>query len=226
MIKGTVAARLEAMMKEKNIKARALAEAAGVGQTYVRDILAGRSINPSPDKLGMIAEALGCSLYALSGNKKHIRNDEKIKTSADEGVVYIPEYNIEVSAGVGCSIPDMQDASKVWRIPREVLAGIQATSLSNLAIVTVRGDSMEPDYRPYEKILVDRGDTLIRNDGVYILSNGIDLVVKMVQVLAPESGQSLPSLRIISKNPDYPAYERPFQDVMVNGRVVGKWTWK
>lgn len=225
MSTGTVASRLEAMMKEKNVKARALAEAAGVGQTYVRDILAGRSINPSPDKLGMIAKALGCSLYAISGNKKHIIYNEDVKTN-DDDVIYIPEYNIEVSAGVGCSIPDMQDASKVWRIPREVLAGIQATSLSNLAIVTVRGDSMEPDYRPYEKILVDRGDTLIRNDGVYILSNGIDLVVKMVQVLSPEAGQNLPSLRIISKNPDYPAYERPFNDVMVNGRVVGKWTWK
>lgn len=224
MTQNSIAIRLRELMLERNIKARPLAEKAGVGQTYVRDILAGRSENPSSDKMALIAEALGCSLYELTGNERHRRHtDEGIP---EEAVVYIPEYSVEVSAGGGCAIPDLQDPSRVWRIPRDVLAGVQATSLANLAIVTVRGDSMEPDYRPHEKILVDSGDRIIRHDGVYVLSNGIDLMVKLVQVLPPGGGNPDPTLRIISQNPLYPAYERSLNEVLVNGRVVGKWTWK
>lgn len=215
-------------ISEMGMAARTLSEQAGLGETYVRDLIARRPASPSSDKLEKIADVLGCTLYDLTGNEKHRRRSQVDNSlhADSENVVYIPEYNVEVAAGDGAAIPDMQNPALVWRIPRAALAGIPASSISNLAVVTVRGESMEPDYRPHEKILVDRGDTLIRNDGVYILSNGIDLMVKMVQVLPPEGEKKNPSLLIISKNPDYPSYERAFSDVLVNGRVVGKWVWK
>lgn len=216
---------IEAKLAEKNMTPRALSEKAGLGQTYVRDLINRRPLSPSSDKLEKIADVLGCSLYDLTRNPKHKGRSLAAFSSSDD-VVYIPEYNVEVAAGSGAAIPDLQDPALVWRIPRAALYGIPASSISNLAVVTVRGDSMEPDYKPHEKILVDQGDTLIRNDGVYILSNGIDLMVKMVQVLPPGNGNMEPSLRIISKNSDYPTYERAFSDVIVNGRVVGKWLWK
>lgn len=52
-------------MAEGGFTQHTLALAAGVGQTYIRDILMGRSREPRRSKLEKIAEALNCSLPEL-----------------------------------------------------------------------------------------------------------------------------------------------------------------
>lgn len=141
------------------------------------------------------------------------------------GLVAIPQYDIEASAGPGLEVPDCQNPAKVWTIPREALSGVQATSLANLAIIIVRGESMQPDYLPGEHVLIDTGDRVVTHDGAYVLWNSFGLVIKLIQLLPPTS-RSVAQLRIISKNPDFPPYEMPVEDVQVSGRVVGKWVWK
>lgn len=44
---------------------RALSEAAGTGDTYVREVIIGRVRNPSLDKLGAVAKVLGVSLEVI-----------------------------------------------------------------------------------------------------------------------------------------------------------------
>ncbi|MCT6855896.1 MAG: transcriptional regulator, partial [Bombella apis] len=73
--------------------------------------------------------------------------------------------------------------------------------------------------------LVDVGDRTVSHDGAYIIHNRYGLVVKMVQII-PGSSPEQDVLRIISKNPDYSPYDQPVADVMIQGRVVGKWVWK
>lgn len=141
------------------------------------------------------------------------------------GMVQIPEFDVQAAAGAGLEVPDLQDASRIWTLPRSALAGVRATSLNNLAIVTVAGESMIPDYLPGEKVLVDVGDRTVSHDGAYIIHNRYGLVVKMVQII-PGSSPEQDVLRIISKNPDYSPYDQPVADVMIQGRVVGKWVWK
>lgn len=141
------------------------------------------------------------------------------------GMVQIPEFDVQAAAGAGLEVPDLQDASRIWTLPRSALAGVRATSLNNLAIVTVAGESMVPDYLPGEKVLVDVGDRTVSHDGAYIIHNRYGLVVKMVQII-PGSSPEQDVLRIISKNPDYSSYDQPVADVMIQGRVVGKWVWK
>ncbi len=155
----------------------------------------------------------------------HMAAPKKSQLDGTYGLVRIPEYDVQAAAGAGLEVPDLQDTSRIWTLPRSALAGVRATSLNNLAIVTVAGESMIPDYLPGEKVLVDVGDRTVSHDGAYIIHNRYGLVVKMVQII-PGSSPEQDILRIISKNPDYSSYDQPVTDVMIQGRVVGKWVWK
>jgi transcriptional regulator with XRE-family HTH domain len=64
---GPLARELRRLMNEAGIGQKALALKAGVNETYVRDILKGRSRNPEAGKLGKVAAALGCAAGALHG---------------------------------------------------------------------------------------------------------------------------------------------------------------
>ena len=54
----TLADRMRARMKELHMKALHVAEAAGVGRSFVYDILRGRSADPSGEKLSRVAAVL------------------------------------------------------------------------------------------------------------------------------------------------------------------------
>ncbi|MCX5614416.1 S24 family peptidase [Bombella saccharophila] len=162
---------------------------------------------------------------ASAPSASHMAHPKQSQLDGTYGLVRIPEYDVQAAAGAGLEVPDLQDASRIWTLPRSALAGVRATSLNNLAIVTVAGESMIPDYLPGEKVLVDVGDRIVSHDGAYIIHNRYGLVVKMVQII-PGSSPEQDVLRIISKNPDYSPYDQPVADVMIQGRVVGKWVWK
>lgn len=141
------------------------------------------------------------------------------------GLVQIPEYDVQAAAGPGLEVPDLQTPSKIWTVPRAALENARVSSLDNLAILTIKGDSMVPKYAPGDRVLIDRGDNIVRHDGSYVLWNQFGLIVKMIQVLPGVSGSG-PMFRIISKNTDYPPYECPVQETQIHGRVVGRWVWE
>lgn len=58
---------LRERMKARGINAKRLSLAAGRGQTYVRDLLQGRSHNPTLEGLQRMAEVLGCTVAEMTG---------------------------------------------------------------------------------------------------------------------------------------------------------------
>jgi len=62
-----IAQELRRRMEERGFKQKALAIAADLNETYVRDILKGKSKNPEASKLARLAEALGCTSDQLLG---------------------------------------------------------------------------------------------------------------------------------------------------------------
>jgi transcriptional regulator with XRE-family HTH domain len=62
---GPLATELRRLMTEADIGQKALALKAKVNETYVRDILKGKSRNPEAAKLARVAEALGVPAAAL-----------------------------------------------------------------------------------------------------------------------------------------------------------------
>ncbi|KDE20693.1 transcriptional regulator [Acetobacter aceti 1023] len=65
MTRSPVADELERRMAQLGLSQKALARKAGVGDTYVRDILKGKSRNPGGEKLECIAAVLGCTARDL-----------------------------------------------------------------------------------------------------------------------------------------------------------------
>ena len=73
-------------MLAKGFGQKALALAADVNETYVRDLFKGKSKNPKNDQLSKIAKALGCTLSDLTDPRRaeDIQESEKIAQSPEE----------------------------------------------------------------------------------------------------------------------------------------------
>lgn len=136
----------------------------------------------------------------------------------------IPELDVRALAGGG-AIPDLSDPQAMiaeWQIPFDFLRSHTQAAPASLRIIRVHGDSMVPDFRPGERVLVNTDDRLPSPPGVFIVWDGFGLVIKRLEVI-PYSEPA--TVRLISANADYAVYERPLADVTVNGRVIGRWQW-
>lgn len=61
---------LKRRMKDKGFKPKSLSLEAGLGETYVADILKGRSANPTHTKLSALARELDCTIADLTGERR------------------------------------------------------------------------------------------------------------------------------------------------------------
>ncbi|MBS1003195.1 S24 family peptidase [Acetobacter thailandicus] len=172
-------------------------------------------VSPSLFKAG--TDAIVAEKYSKN---IHVSTDTK-----SELILRVPELDISPQAGGGAIVSDIiehQQPVGHWSFPR-TLVGSFVNDLSKLAIVRVAGDSMEPDYRAGDRILVDTGHIMPSPAGVYVLWDGIGVVLKRVEIVM---GVEPKRIRIMSINPAYQVYELPLDEVQINGRVVGKWDWK
>lgn len=83
---GPLARELHRRMVEKDMGQKALALAAGVNETYVRDILRGKSLNPKQAQLDKVAKALGCSVQDLisPGRPQQLQDNERTAQTDEE----------------------------------------------------------------------------------------------------------------------------------------------
>jgi phage repressor protein C with HTH and peptisase S24 domain len=133
----------------------------------------------------------------------------------------IEELDVTAAAGDGASV-ESADVVRTWLMPRDVVSVASDSGLDRIKIIRVKGDSMAPTYNPVDRILVDTGDTVPSPGGVFVVWDGLGLVVKRVQV-KPHSEPI--TVRIFSDNPKYEPYERVLSEAYVQGRVIGKWLW-
>lgn len=222
---------LKQRMDVLGLKARPLSLQAGLNETAVRDILEGRIRSPTVRTIGALAKVLGCTAADLTGEKpRHVARESEREAPRDKtstNSVHIAEYDVSPAAGHGAAPPDLgadgtHSVLAEWSLPRSML---EANVLpgSRLAVIRVAGDSMEPDYRPGDRVLIDLNATAPTPPGTFVLWDGLGLVLKQVEYLM---NSVPPRLRIKSINPAYEAYDRDAEDVIINGRVIGKWTWR
>ena len=101
----------------------------------------------------------------------------------------------------------------------EVSAGAEP---GNLRILRVRGNSMGPELRDGDRIVVDVSRRLPATGETFVLWDGIGLVVKRLEVARGDAaGDHEPArLRLISANPDYAPYSCLVQDAHILGKVL------
>ena len=165
-------------------------------------------------------------VMALAGVTGEIAGETARETPKMNGRgIQVPELDARPQAGNGAADIDESTGHQVvahWTMPAFYLRAF-VEEPSAVVIIRVAGDSMEPDYPAGERVAVDTSHKVPSPPGVYVLWDGFGLVLKRVEIIP---GSSPRKVRLMSINPGYPAYEVPLDEVQINGRVVGKWTWK
>ena len=130
---------------------------------------------------------------------------------------------LDVRAGTGAGLVGITERVVAeWQVPSGIVRGYSTAPAAELRIITVIGDSMEPTLLPGQRVLVDTGDRMPSPPGIFVVWDGLGLVVKRVQLLAHSEP---PRVKIASDNTKYDAYERTLDEAYIHGRVIGQWRW-
>ena len=162
-------------------------------------------------------------LFALAGvdGSGHRPLEEPPRPELATPMLRIEELDVRASAGSGLTESAGQTIAE-WQIPSEIVRGYTMAPASELRIITVLGDSMEPTLLPGQRVLVDTGDRRPSPPGIFVVFDGLGLVVKRVQLL-PHTDP--PRVKITSDNQNYEPYERTLDEAYIQGRVIGQWRW-
>jgi len=134
----------------------------------------------------------------------------------DRAMIAVRHYDVLASAGAGALAEEGRVLAEIG-LPEKWLRRIASRKVSELSIISVRGDSMAPTLADGDDILVDRADAGDRwRDGIYVLRRDDALIVKRIAI-----GPAKRRFAIRSDNPAWPSWEdcAP-SDVEVVGRVV------
>lgn len=170
----------------------ALAKSLGVAQSVIGGY--NRRNTVPLEQCVKIAERTGVSLDWLILGKGEMKGGSGGAAEFDDAdAVWVPLYDVEVSAGSGIEV---YGERIIQRVPfaKSWLQG-EGLHAGNLACLPVHGDSMEPTLQHGDIVLVNHEKT--RGDGVFVIRMGNALRVKRLQWLA--NGD----LRISSDNDIY-----------------------
>lgn len=186
----------------------ALAQKSGVSRASIDKYKAGSE--PSRSYLVKIAKAAGVSVSWLAAG-------DGAKTVDEEGpFVPIPVYPTRASAGGGAAVyfdevGEHFPMSRLW-LERHRLKP------SELFIIYGVGESMEPAIDSGSKLLCSKAEYHLSGDGIFIIRQDGDLMVKRLQ--------RLPGIiRVLPENPEYQAYDVPLNDG-VDFKIIGRVLYK
>jgi phage repressor protein C with HTH and peptisase S24 domain len=223
-------------LKEERVRLKLaqpeFAEAAGAAK---RTLIEWEKGTTSPNAVQLSAlEAIGVDVYyVLTGKRSHLATESvtaylppKSATAArrplsvtgnvPDGFIVVPRYEVQASAGNGSVIHSEQIVDYL-AFSAEWIRNALGVSQKDLALISVKGDSMEPGLSNDDLILVDMRKSRVEDNAIYVLRLGGELLVKRIQRKLDGS------LHVMSDNPRYEAEiisaERA-AELSVLGRVV------
>lgn len=208
--------RLKLEMKKRSLSSAELAKRSGVKTSFLYDVISGKSSNPSTVKLARVADVLGVNLSYLVGSTSSPQPEMSGRTISGDDYVIVPRILVDVTAGGG-TIVSQEFEQERYFFRRSWIKDHLGTQPSDLRLLFVRGDSMEPTLNHNDIILVDTTKKTASPPGVFVLFDGFGLVAKRMEVVGEQDSNRL---RIISDNPQYTTYERSIEETFVIGRVV------
>lgn len=184
---------------------------------------------PNRKYIAEIAKLIGISVTQLEfGNEQdtHLREPsesfeiEERKTinvydQEENDTIYIPEYNIRLSAGGGAVVEEENIKDK-WAFNKSYLEELRLQSAS-LIIAEIDGDSMEPKLVTGDRVMINKNDTDPNRPGIFAIWDSTALVVKRIEKVM---GSDPVMLRLISDNKNHSHYDVFAQETRIIGRVV------
>ncbi|MDE8650948.1 S24 family peptidase [Novosphingobium album (ex Liu et al. 2023)] len=132
-------------------------------------------------------------------------------------LVHVPVLAVEASAGHG-ALAEIEGKCAQFGFDGKWLRRLTASKATNLSIIAVHGDSMEPTLHDGDEVMVDLGDGASRlRDGIYVMRMDDMLNVKRVAI-EPQGKR----VSVLSDNPAYPSW-RGLEKRTIN--IVGRVLW-
>ena len=159
--------------------------------------------------------------HAAYHAQTHQESHQEVKDTLGNPVdlaefAFIPRYAAKASAGHGADTQDCGKPLFSMAFRRYWIKHYLRADPANLAVISVKGDSMDGVLNDRDAILIDLSD-VAPTGGLYVVRQGVDLMVKRVQKVS--GGRLL----LLSANPAYvPVEVDPARelDFAVVGRVV------
>lgn len=155
-------------------------------------------------------------LKALSWLDEQERLGKNVDTRPDDAQIdYVQVEVLPTYAGMGGGGTGEGDV-ELALVPRALVEDILRGKPSDFLLINVRGDSMEPDFRHGDQLLIDKRDTSPAQPGPFALWDGEwgEFVVKNVE--RSHNGD----VRIFSSNPKYSAVIVSTEQTRIIGRPV------
>lgn len=126
----------------------------------------------------------------------------------------MPVYDVAASAGNGTHV-EGEEVICNMAFDRGFLRRMTDAPPRDLAIIRVKGHSMEPTLLDDDHVLIDRTKTNLSFDGLFVLRFDDALHVKRIGRSARKG-----HVMVISDHPAYPDLDMPKEDLDVIGRVL------
>jgi phage repressor protein C with HTH and peptisase S24 domain len=141
--------------------------------------------------------------------------NEQAQPSEQEGYVFVPKYDVQVSAGQGSLIHSEQIVSHLAFQEKWIRQEL-GLDPNQIVLIQAVGDSMTPTFNSGALLLVNTKVNQIKNDSIYVINRDEELIVKRIQDLW--NGQ----IKIKSDNPKYEPLIIPKTDAL---KIVGEVVW-
>ena len=222
MASDPVRERLKALLRQNDLTMSRASTAIGRNKTYLQQYL----VRGMPKVLGFqdseaLAKLLDCDPAELRHAEVPPRKPPTRtrhygpRAHPDAPLVPVPEMEVEAAAGGGAVADEVVEEKARWYLPEAMVRHEGDADPKTLRILRVRGDSMEPEMREGDRLLVDIARRLPATGELFVLFDGTGLVVKRVEMVPGEE-----RIRLLSANPAYEPYTALGDEIHVVGKVV------
>lgn len=197
-----------------------IAEKSGVPIGTVQKLMRGAT-DPQFMTMLKVVSSLGQSLdYVVLGIGDESGDWETPLPPPKIGEKRIPIRDVTASAGHGAEVLD-EDPKQWITFPLEWLRRLGEPG--ELEIIMVAGDSMEPELRDGDQVMIDLSQRQMK-DGLFVVCADDRLFLKRLRLLGRNR------VELVSTNPNYPPFEVIIADeedgVAQDGaRIIGKVVW-
>lgn len=188
------------------------------------------ALNPAKTKAGL-AQALGLEPPAISKILKGMRQIKAQEYAAMRhyfGLTHDGESAtrphkdsyILTTLGSGESLQDAGPANITeWIIPSNILSGRTKAPSDQIKIFEVRENTMEPDFRRGEHVLIDLSDKRPSPPGVFVVSDGFGHLIRQCEFLP---GVQPPEIKVSAKDKSFQPQILKSDEFKVVGRIIAK----
>jgi phage repressor protein C with HTH and peptisase S24 domain len=205
----SVGEKIKEARKERGMTQSDLGAAIGVGQSVISDMEAGKLKN-WPLHSSKIIRVLGKPRAYFDPDDQYLADEPQSPT--DPALSYVTIEVLPTFAGMGGGGTGDGDV-RLAMLPRQLVEDELRAKASDLLMIDLRGNSMEPMFYHGDQVLIDKRDCNPVQPGAFALWDGDGYVVKNVE----RQGSKY---RVFSTNPIYSDRLAAPDEVQIMGRPV------